>query len=622
MISVLVVDDEESVLVASKRYLERNREFAVTTARSASEGLELLGTTSFQAIVSDYLMPGMDGIAFLKRVYSQFGPIPFILFTGRGCEDVVISAINNGADYYLQKSGESGSPLGELAKTIRRVVGQRQADDAVRENERRLQHALEGAGEGLWDVHLPSGHAYFSPRYCSMLGYGVGEFPGTLEGWAALVHPEDREGARPDRPDRISPGRAGFEVEYRILAKEGGYRWILTRSRAVEWDERGHAVRVLGTHADVTDRKGLEDALREHESQLRRVTDNMVDMISAFDADGRFRYVSPSFEAVLGYPPGELLGTPALANLHPDEVEQIPEAIRGVLRTGEGSVRYRYRHRNGSYRWIESTGRHIYDRGGAIVESVLSSRDITERKMAEDALRQANRQLNLLTSITRHDILNMLTVILGRLAILEEEVSEPTAAKSLGALTTAARTIQTQIEFTRLYQDIGAHEPRWQDPADCIPRSAVPESIALTVDLPPVAIFADPMFERVFTNLLDNSMRHGRSVTAIRVHSVPSETGLTIVWEDDGDGIPAGEKERIFERGYGKNTGLGLFLVREILSLTEIAIRETGMEGCGARFEIVVPRGAVGWLEPDGAMRRAVPGSVGFGPELPSDAAI
>jgi signal transduction histidine kinase len=100
------------------------------------------------------------------------------------------------------------------------------------------------------------------------------------------------------------------------------------------------------------------------------------------------------------------------------------------------------------------------------------------------------------------------------------------------------------------------------------------------------------MLERVMDNLLDNSLRHGERVTTIRVSTRREEENLIITYEDNGTGIPVQEKEKIFEHGYGKHTGLGLFLVREILSITGITIRETGIPGEGARFEIIVPKGA------------------------------
>jgi signal transduction histidine kinase len=106
-----------------------------------------------------------------------------------------------------------------------------------------------------------------------------------------------------------------------------------------------------------------------------------------------------------------------------------------------------------------------------------------------------------------------------------------------------------------------------------------------------VEVFADPMLQKVFFNLFDNSLRHGGHVRNLQVTCQEREGGLKILWEDDGVGIPDEEKERVFERGYGKNTGLGLFLVREILGITGITIRETGTPGKNAIFEMSVPRG-------------------------------
>ena len=104
-----------------------------------------------------------------------------------------------------------------------------------------------------------------------------------------------------------------------------------------------------------------------------------------------------------------------------------------------------------------------------------------------------------------------------------------------------------------------------------------------------VQIFSDPMLERGFFNLLDNSIRHGERVTEIRVSSHQSDGNLVVVWEDNGIGVENSEKEQIFDRGFGKNTGLGLFLVREILSLTCITITENGEPEKGTRFEVMVP---------------------------------
>ncbi len=112
-------------------------------------------------------------------------------------------------------------------------------------------------------------------------------------------------------------------------------------------------------------------------------------------------------------------------------------------------------------------------------------------------------------------------------------------------------------------------------------------------DLPTGAeVFADPLITKVFYNLMDNAARHGGTITTIRFTLEECGPDTILICEDDGVGVPAEDKERIFERGFGKNTGLGLALSREILAITGITIRETGEPGAGVRFEIVVPKGA------------------------------
>jgi PAS domain S-box-containing protein len=217
--------------------------------------------------------------------------------------------------------------------------------------------------------------------------------------------------------------------------------------------------------------------------------------------------------------------------------------------------------------------------------------DITERKQAVAALLQANRQLNLMTRVTRHDILNNVSATLGYLSILRTKFSNPALTRYFGKLEDLTTSTQRLILDTQTYQNLGISEPKWQDIEKLVRHLQIPNTITLIVDLQGVEIYADPMLEKVFFNLLDNSLRHGERVTEIRVSSHQSDDVMTVVWEDNGIGIASEEKEKIFEKGYGKNTGFGLFLCREILSITGMTIQETGEPGKGARFEIMVPAG-------------------------------
>jgi signal transduction histidine kinase len=151
------------------------------------------------------------------------------------------------------------------------------------------------------------------------------------------------------------------------------------------------------------------------------------------------------------------------------------------------------------------------------------------------------------------------------------------------------------IQFTKEYEQIGVNAPVWQESCtlvDTAAKQAPLGQVLVKNDLPAgTEVFADPLIVNVLYNLMDNAARYGGKITTIRFTAEDAGDYYLIVCEDDGDGVVAGEKEQIFNKGFGKNTGLGLALSREILDITGITIRETGEPGKGARFEMTVPKG-------------------------------
>ncbi|EHQ36222.1 ATP-binding region ATPase domain protein [Methanoplanus limicola DSM 2279] len=222
--------------------------------------------------------------------------------------------------------------------------------------------------------------------------------------------------------------------------------------------------------------------------------------------------------------------------------------------------------------------------------------ELSERRKAEMALKHSNKKLGILSGITRHDILNNLMIIQGYLELVDALDIDKSSLleKYLLNVSNAASAIQRQIEFTREYEELGAEEPAWFDPGMIIKKIGQGR-IPVVSECSGYEVFADPMIERAFYNLYDNTLRHGEGASEVRVFCLPEEEseGLIIVFEDDGGGVLEGMKERIFERGIGSNTGLGLFLIREILAITGITIKETGVYGEGVRFEMYVQKG--GW---------------------------
>jgi signal transduction histidine kinase len=203
-----------------------------------------------------------------------------------------------------------------------------------------------------------------------------------------------------------------------------------------------------------------------------------------------------------------------------------------------------------------------------------------------------NRKLNLLSSLTRHDILNKVSVLLGYLDKAKTLAQDPTLLDYLDRMDTSTKAIGKLVKFTRDYKDLGINPPRWITVKDCLNEVTEwidPNAVRLTLDLDEWEIYADPQVTRVFRNIFENAGIHGKNVTEIFVECIKKDRGLDVILGDNGIGIPAEMKSEIFEPGMMRNRGLGLFLAKEILSITGLTIEETGVPGKGARFEIHVP---------------------------------
>jgi len=220
--------------------------------------------------------------------------------------------------------------------------------------------------------------------------------------------------------------------------------------------------------------------------------------------------------------------------------------------------------------------------------------EMLERQRMEKEVSDAHRKLQLMTNITRDDIRNQLTIIEGYLELAESREEEVSIEDAMERIRQASRRIGGIIEFTRDFQKIGMMDHKWLDLLSVVEGSRHLmdlRGIKVLVEIPDIEIYAEPLIERVFSVLIDNAILHGEDVSTIQVTAEEENKKLVITIEDDGTGIPGPLKNRIFEQGFGKNTGLGLFLARDILAACDCAIHECGLPGKGACFQITVPKG-------------------------------
>lgn len=344
----------------------------------------------------------------------------------------------------------------------------------------------------------------------------------------------------------------------------------------------------------------MDEKLQVSEERYRGFVQNFLGIAFRFTPDFSVVFLHGATESITGYREEEFMAGSVTWEmlLHPeDAARMLPQnnAIR-EKREYAGSREYRIIRKDGEVRWIFELVQKIAATPSSSSYIQGASYDITDRKNAEDAVRVANRKLNLLNNITRHDILNSLHGLLGLLEMAQDIVHDPEARELLSDMQVSTGQIQKQITFTRNYQDVGVKTPVWVGVRACIERSIqafshIPVGVSVSVDKD-LEIFADPLLEKVFYNLFDNGLRYGDTIREIRFHTEFLDHSLVLVYEDDGVGIPVPEKECIFEQCVGKNTGMGLFLSREILMITSILIRESGIPGNGARFEIVIPPGS------------------------------
>lgn len=320
----------------------------------------------------------------------------------------------------------------------------------------------------------------------------------------------------------------------------------------------------------------------------------LTDGIFVLDPQFRLVEVNKKGEEMVRHHSEEMTGLPAA-----EFINHFPELRKGYEGTSEAAYVQSMKKADGSNEHYELRISPITDWRSRTTGHFLLVRDISRLKETEDALRRAQKKASILNQISQHDIKNQLEVIIGYGGILEELTPDDSEQKRyVRRIIEASEMIGEHLGAAKDYRDLGLRAPEWQSVAVAAERAArilKTNGVVLEVEAGGLEVYADPLFGKVFYNLYENAIRHGGGVTAVRVSVAEAGGDDLIVVEDDGRGVDPGVKEKIFERQYGSHTGLGLFLTREILSASAISIRERGVPGRGARFEISVPPERCRW---------------------------
>ncbi len=393
-IRILYVDDEPGLLSIARHFLERGGAFTVDTLSSASEALVHLQTERYDAIISDYEMPEMDGITFLKRLKESGNTIPFIIFTGKGREDVVIEALNEGADFYLQKGGAPQPQFAELAHKIRQAVQRQQAGLALLESEERYRNVVEVQTEFICRF-LPDGtHVFVNEAYCRYFGLNRDGIIGTR--FHPAIHPEDAEHVA-RLIASLSRENPVIMIEQRIMMPDGSIRWQRWIDRAI-FHSDGSLKEYQSVGRDITEQKHVEEALVKSEEKYRELVENANSIILRWDKTGNITFFNEFAQRFFGYSNDEIIGKPVMGTIVPatesGSNRDLNLMIDDIIRHPEDHILNENENitRDGNRVWIQWQNKPLLDETGQFTGLLSIGTDITGRKRADEATKESEEK--------------------------------------------------------------------------------------------------------------------------------------------------------------------------------------------------------------------------------------
>ncbi|WP_276299941.1 response regulator [Halorussus lipolyticus] len=627
---VLVVDDEPGLADMAAEYLQRiDEEMSTTATDSATDALERIRDGSeFDCVVSDYNMPDMNGLELLEAVREEYPSLPFILYTGKGSEEIASEAISAGVTDYLQK--ETGTDHYEvLAKRIENAISQNRAKMELRQTRQKIEAlhqtaakaatcsdrtelsklAVEAAEEilefDLCDISLAEGDRLV-PQAVSKGVPSDGYYRSTSidaeDNMAARVF---REGESVRINDLRSHGVAPAESDYRsaltIPIDDHGIFQAVSRDVDGFSDRDLELAELLLAHVSAAlDRLGSEEQLRNERDRFAALFHNIPHAIGVGvfdDGDPVISAANPTFEEVFGWELDEISGESIDERIIPEGAEDDAAEINGQMQNGE-HVSGREVRRNtadGPRDFLL----HTVEAPSDDADGFVIYTDITDQKRRERELQRQNERLDEFASVLSHDLRNPLEVADGNARLLAEDCDSDRVEPIQNALGRIEELVDEALELAEQGRTV-------RDPTENSVPAAVEDAWDMvetddadleTADLPDEVPSDESRLRRLFENLFRNAVEHGPTTgessavdggdeVTVEVGGLDTDDGFYVA--DDGVGVEEGH-DKLFERGYTTSesgTGLGLRIVEDIVRAHGWSVRATDSEAGGLRIEV------------------------------------
>ena len=609
------------LVLAFSRFQNRSEEEKERIAESEER---LREKESFQRILLDNLTSGIVIVDVKTHIIDRVNPTAAAMFganpdqiIGKKCH-LFLCPVDEGAcpitDLHLDVNNaervmlRSDGTMIPILKSVKKIqIGgeekllenfidiseRKKAEADIKRQEGLIRSLLDSIPDIIFFKNLDGVYLGCNPPFAEFVGKSREEIIGRTD--YDLFDKEIADFFRENDKRMLELGQSRHNEEW--ITYPDGRKILIDTLKTPYWGPDGMMIGVLGISRDITERKKTEEALQESKLRVDQLAEQSRIIAWEVDSQGLYTYVSHVSEAVWGYRPEELVGCMHFYDLHPEpgrEAFRIASSATFERKESFHNLINAVQAKDGHVIWVSTTGIPLLNGDETLRGYRGSDTDITDRKKAEDAVLAANKKLNILNSVTRHDVLNQITALVLLLEIVGDSVTDEETIDFILKAKGATERINRQIDFTREYQDIGVQTPHWQNVSDLImsAKAQLTECpYEILINLSNVEIYADPLLLKVFYNLLENAIRHGENVSTVRFSSRVFADELVLVYEDNGVGVDAESKKHLFQRGFGKHTGYGLYLIEEILSISGITIKENGEPGKGARFEMVVPKG-------------------------------
>lgn len=634
MYRAVILDRDKSFLERAETFLPKiNKSIRVVPVNDPDDLDKVLSCRKVDVIICDHSPDeGLDGLSVFRSLLRKDDKRPFILMTVNGTEQMAMDALNLNVDYYLKKNRSTMEFFSDLANRIVLCVEKRRIEMERTLNEGRLKalvrlanmynHSFSEVAHFVLEesVRLTrSKMGYFAlyddkTRKLTMYAWSQGGMKACKINDKPIVYDIDATGAwgEPIRqrqaiimndyaaPNPMKKGiPAGHVPMERLLMIPMFYNGVVVGTAGVgnkdepyDNNDLNQLTLLMEGLSNIYLGRLSERAMFESENRYEQILKMAPVGLMGVDENGAITECNDRFRDILknihqDNPIGKIV-----SEYSNEFTIQLSSMIRDVQRSGKNEKReMRLKFGQSVMNLLVNIQPHK-DLDGKTVGCYIAVEDLTDLKSSLAMLERAAYQINVVDRVTYKDVMNSIQTVKGYVAVMTSMTDDQSLLSNLDKIDQTVSEVSKQMMFSRDYKNVGVFNPTWQKLAEVLKNAAqavnIPDGI-LRINLGNLEIYADPALEKAFQNLLDNSLKHGEKVSRIEIGMSLEDGRMAIVYQDNGKGIEPAQKLKIFEKGFGESGGFGMFLAKEILSMTDFTIRETGRNGDGVKFEIVGP---------------------------------